>query len=875
MRFMKFLAGAGLAAMLAACGGGGGVGDSSGGGSGGGSGSTSTAASITLSASATSVSTAAGLPNSAVTITAEVRNASGTGVSNEPISFVADSGVLTDASTSTGTGPIAGVSGGSGVPGVSLGRATAVLSAGTNKAPRNITVTVTVGSVTKAIVLPVVSTVASIELTSSTVSLSSSAGSSVTITATVKNLANSGIVDEPVTFAADSGVLQNATPLTGQDGTATVLLSSGSNVSPRNITITVFAGAISKSIVIPVVVGSQVTGASLALSLVDRSGSPTNSVSAAGAVFAKAVLKDGAGNVVPNTKVTFATTSNLVNLKPAAEVLTDSQGVATVEMSAATLNSAGASTITAGAKVATVVVTDSRDFQLSPANLTLSALDVGVGALAAYGNRAVSVVANINGSPAIDTPVLVSFATSCGTVNPATATTDGTGKAATTYTADSANCAGTNVRITASSVGVTTPLGGTITVSSIQATNLQFIEAAPDKIYLRDSGAISQSQVKFKVVDSSGNPIQNQSVELELLNPNVAAGLSIDVLGSAVAVTKTTDALGQVTVAVFSGNVPTSVSVLAKLPAPSAIQTTSNTLTIASGRAVQRAASIALGAFSIEGLNIDGTETQVTLSLADRQGNAVPDGTAVNFVAESGVLIPARCVVAGDQSKCVATYRSQGTRPANGRVSILATVAGEEDFLDANVNNQYDPGEAFTDLGNAYRDDNESGDFTAGEFAVPRTGSSACPAVVLPAPTPRGFPNVVDAGRAGTCDGVWGPVEVRKSHVLVMASSAANIDPIDVRVGSITATISDANDNFDPRFGRNSMPAGTIFSAVKVAGNDDCTVKSVFPTTLANTYGPTDLGIALDKCQAGQGVVIGVEVRSPSGLTTRRNISIP
>ena len=36
MRFMKFLAGAGLAAMLVACGGGGGVGDSSGGGGGGG-----------------------------------------------------------------------------------------------------------------------------------------------------------------------------------------------------------------------------------------------------------------------------------------------------------------------------------------------------------------------------------------------------------------------------------------------------------------------------------------------------------------------------------------------------------------------------------------------------------------------------------------------------------------------------------------------------------------------------------------------------------------------------------------------------------------------------------------------------------------------
>ena len=130
MRFMKFLAGAGLAAMLAACGGGGGVGDSSGGGSGGGTDPVSTAASMTLSSSTASVSTAKGTANSSATITAEVRNASGGLVFLEPVTFSADSGVLTDASTST-----------------SFGAATAVLSAGAARTPRNITVTVTVGSI--------------------------------------------------------------------------------------------------------------------------------------------------------------------------------------------------------------------------------------------------------------------------------------------------------------------------------------------------------------------------------------------------------------------------------------------------------------------------------------------------------------------------------------------------------------------------------------------------------------------------------------------------------------------------------------------------------------------------------------------------------
>lgn len=614
--------------------------------------------------------------------------------------------------------------------------------------------------------------------------------------------------------------------------------------------------------------GGATASPTLTLALVDNNGAATTSVSAAGLVYAKATLKNASGAVVAGTKVTFVVDAALVTLSPAAESLTDASGIATVQLSAATLSAAGAGTIGASATVDTVPVAAARDFQLAPANLTLTALDVGAGTLAAYGNRPISVNANINGVAASNTPVQVTFTASCGTVSPATATTNSAGKASTTYTADSANCAGTNVRIAVSSVGVTSPLEGTIVVAAIQATNLQFISASPEMIYLLGSGATTQSLLTFKVVDSSGNPVQNQSIQLSLQNIGPKTGLSIDRLGNEAPVTKTSNSAGQVSVAVFSGDVPTSARVTATLPGSSpVVETNSVVLTIASGKAVQKAASIAFGELSIEGFNTDGIGTLVTFSLADRQGNPVPDGTEVNFVTESGgVMIPPRCVVADGSSLCRSTFRSGGTRPLDGRVSILAYVSGEEDFVDENANNKFDLGEPFTDIGDAYRDDDESLSHTTGEFSVPRGTTIACTARIGLTP----YLDYTDYGRARTCDGVWGTNEVRKQQVLVLATSQARIVEKSVSRSQIVLTVSDANPS---AVGANSMPVGTTFAAAKFSGSDDCTVKTVFPSALANVYGPIDAVVNLDKCVAGD--VIGFTVTSPRLVVTPYNVTIP
>jgi hypothetical protein len=300
------------------------------------------------------------------------------------------------------------------------------------------------------------------------------------------------------------------------------------------------------------------------------------------------------------------------------------------------------------------------------------------------------------------------------------------------------------------------------------------------------------------------------------------------------------------------------VQVRAALVSNATIFANSNLLTVASGRPVQAAASLSVAKLAIEGFSIDGQVTEFTMSLADRQGNPVPNGTQVNFVTEGGVMLPASCVMSGGTSSCAVQIRSQGTRPANGIVAVLAYVPGEEDFVDANFNNVYDSGETFTDLGNAYRDDNDSGAYDAGEFTVPRAGASTC----------TGGAN----GRANTCDGAWGTVDVRRQANIIFATSAANITgtltntPVGTStLGSLEVRIADTNGN--------SMPTGSAIAVeVTSAGSTGCAARlpsAVVPNSLL----PFVQTISTEKCRNGDRLT--VKVTAPSGLVTFRDFTVP
>ena len=251
--------------------------------------------------------------------------------------------------------------------------------------------------------------------------------------------------------------------------------------------------------------------------------------------------------------------------------------------------------------------------------------------------------------------------------------------------------------------------------------------------------------------------------------------------------------------------------------------------------------------------------------MADRQGNPVPPGTQVNFVAESGVLLPASCVVppvvaatatsaAIPSSSCTVTIKSSETRTANGRVSILAYTAGEEDFVDVNGNNIYDSGDTFTDLGRAFRDDNgqsasgANGVYDPGEFQVPRELTNAC--------TPSGCVG----------DGVWGVADVRKQATIVFASSTAIISATPSSSG-VNARISDINGNSVPT---GSTVKATVVDRTSGTANDvTCTLVGADSITVPNTLSPINVNFGVKDCSSGD--LMTITVKTPLGLITSRD----
>lgn len=487
MRFMKFLAGAGLAAMLAACGGGGGVGA---GGSGSGSGSASTATSITLTSSSASISTAAGATNATVTITAEVRNASGAGVSGEPVTFTADSGALTNASTSTGTG---------GVTGVPLGRATAVLSVGTDRTPRNITVTVTVGAISNKIVVPVASAASSLEVLSSAVSLPSGSDAAITITALVKNEANNGIADEPIKFSADSGVLQNAASVTSANGTATASLAVGANKSQRNITVTATAGAISKTIVVPVS-GTTISIAGPSSLLLNGTSNYTLSV------------KDSNGAAVSGVEVSLV--SSLGNTVSPGKATTGNNGTAVFAYTAVKSGSDSLSAAGAG-------VTSQQAVIVNSVNLAFTTPALGTTpTIPTTGSLEVVVTYRANGVPVANEPVY--FSSTRGTVSSASTTTDANGNARTTVSSTTAGPATISAQLGNSNT-VTTLIVNYYAATPADIT----VQANASALPPNAAGTSANAAVLTAIVrDATGNPVQGASVNFTLVSDTSGGTIS-------------------------------------------------------------------------------------------------------------------------------------------------------------------------------------------------------------------------------------------------------------------------------------------------------------------------------------------------------------
>ncbi|MEX8519560.1 MAG: hypothetical protein AB3X44_13700 [Leptothrix sp. (in: b-proteobacteria)] len=556
--------------------------------------------------------------------------------------------------------------------------------------------------------------------------------------------------------------------------------------------------------------GTTATGAAaITLGLQDASGNAiSGSLSGTQIAFVVATVRRANGSV-PTSRVivNFAAPGLVFKPTNGSQVTDLATGVARIQIQATDPFAGGAVAVSASTTVDTVAVQGTLALSLDAATSSLGNLTASSASVDAYQTIQVSIPVTLSGTsqPAAQYPV--GFRASCGTFDPTTVPSGSDGVARSTYRNQiGANACSGNVTLTAftASVSATTQ----VTANAPVAANIQFVSSAPNRIYLAGSPGVSQSLVKFKLVDSSGNAVVGEKLRMELtLRPN---GVYLGSTAGTAFLEQSTSSTGEVTVAVNAGSAPGPVQIQASMVSNVAIKNVSNSLSVASGLPTQNAFSLSVSTFNIEAWDEDGVATDITLRIADRLGNPVPDGTTVNFIAEGGQVV-ASCNTTGaavsDVSACSVVLKSQNPRPLDGRISVLAWAQGEESFVDNGVptNNVFDSGESFDDLGQPFLDKNENGVFDIGSDVTvgAASGASACPAGAA-----LSVPN--------TCDGAWGQNLVRASAVIIFSGSTptlinpTRLSPSGVKRCAMTFSMVDLHGN--------PMPSGTSLAVSNVAG---------------------------------------------------------
>jgi len=381
-----------------------------------------------------------------------------------------------------------------------------------------------------------------------------------------------------------------------------------------------------------------------------------------------------------------------------------------------------------------------------------------------------------------------------------------TGSADATYTAQ--GCTGADV-ITASATVNSQNLTatGTVTVAAATIGSLKFISATPTTIGLKGTGLGDTSTVIFEVVDATGAAVPGATVSFSL-NTSVG-GLSVAPT-SAVSGTN-----GQVQTVVSSGTVHTAVRVTASIASP-ALSTQSSQLTVTTGLPASNGFTIAVGAASypgggtaanacpnVEAYNLDGVQVPVTVWLADRYNNPAPDGTAAAFTTDAG-NIGGSCTTplktSGDGA-CQVTWTSANPRPqpsqdvppipSAGNGVILATAIGEESFVDSTGSGFYVMGDAFSNLGEPFLDENQDGIY---EYPYEpfldyyKTGKYEGPS--------GSFIGITCNGTSATSTCTENTLAIGVLHVIIMSTGGAQIVPGSVSSGGSFSAYAPVSGNY-------------------------------------------------------------------------------
>ncbi|WP_371189141.1 beta strand repeat-containing protein [Thalassotalea maritima] len=364
-----------------------------------------------------------------------------------------------------------------------------------------------------------------------------------TVTAVVSD-SNGPIAGEVVNFSSSLGVFApvSGTALTDSKGTATIVLTAGDVEGAGVVTARLTTGELDTLGFATKGDASDVGGKSVAISI-----SNANVTGAGQPAELRATVTDG-GAPVAGEVVNFAAT--LGTLSPASgTALTNSDGVATINLTAGQVAGAGvaSATLDNGANAKVGFETDGLE-AVAETILTLTFKDNQ--SLISNDQPATLIVKLENNGQAVAREV-ITFTTSLGKLNPisGTALTDSNGEAAITLTAG--DIAGAGIVTATASTGETDTIGFAtagdeisfvgklIVIESVIPTSLDGTEY-PDEAITAKTPAI----VTVKVTDASGvvaNEVVNFSSTLGVFSP--ASGTAL------------TDSTGTATIVLNAGNV--------------------------------------------------------------------------------------------------------------------------------------------------------------------------------------------------------------------------------------------------------------------------------------------------------------------------------
>lgn len=498
----------------------------------------------------------------------------------------------------------------------------------------------------------------------------------------------------------------------------------------------------------------------------------------------------------------------------------------------------------------------------SNGTIGLSATSISAGGSATL---SVSLV-DQNGVPYTQSAI-ISFSSPCLTANTAvikdqsnaivSSITTTTGSATVTYVAQ--GCSGSD-NITASTTVNSQPTlsaTGTITVQAAVLGAVTFVSASPASIGLKGTGVQETSTLVFQVSDSSGGPVNGAAVTFSLSTS--VGGLSLSTT------TATSGADGKVQTVVKSGTVHTSVRVTASATLGGVTQSTqSNNLTVSTGIPTTNAFSVAPVCPNVEAWNTDGVVSPITVRLADRYNNPVPDGTSIALMAEGGKIDP-QCntkTTATESGVCTVNWTSQNPRPIDGRVTILATALGEDSFVDANANGFFDTGESYIDRGEPYEDDDESGSYQLGEPFLDFTGNLTRDA------TYGSFKGITCTGITSSSTCTLVNASIGGQAVIVMSGSVATITGPATATGAPDAQIQ-LNYNVHDLHG-NAMPSGTTIAVTANSNAGQLAQPTSFTVPCDPSIGGTDVTVILTIPSASptKTGLLTVTVTTPAGLVT-------